>query len=309
MGEMAMSRRDAVVMFLVCLAWALNTLASSILIVRYQVPPLFYALVRFGLAAVLLLGYLRPLPRPGVRMLLAGVLLGGGHFGLMFLGLRTVSASGAAIILQLIIPTTTLLSMLLLGERLSLQRGLGIAVAFIGVLVVLVNGAEQAGSLALGDGVGQLWLLASVLSISLGTVLLKGVETSPPLRIQAWVALTSALPLGLGSWAMEQHQVAHAWAAGWVFALAMLFSVVVVTLLATSAFYGLIQRYEGNLIASLVLMMPIQTVALGVLVNGDRLDLTTVAGAALTIAGVLAILRARNAPTHKAILPVRPALP
>lgn len=304
-----MSRRDGVVMFLVCLAWAMNTLVSSILIVRYQVPALFYALVRFGLAAVLLLGYLRPLPRPGARMLLAGLLLGGGHFGLMFMGLRTVSASGTAIILQLIVPTTTLLSMLLLGERLSRQRGVGIATAFIGVLVVLAHGAGQNGDVALGAGVGQLWLLASVLSISLGTVLLKGVETSPPLRIQAWVALASVLPLGIGTWAMEQQQLAHAWAAGWVFGLAMLFSVVVVTLLATTAFYGLIQRYEGNLIASLVLMMPIQTVALGVLVNGDRLDLTTVLGAALTIAGVLTILRARTVPTYTAILPSRAAPP
>lgn len=62
-----MTRRDAALMFLLCLAWALNTLVSNILIVRYQVPPLFYALVRFSLAAVLLpgcrsatLGLIRP---------------------------------------------------------------------------------------------------------------------------------------------------------------------------------------------------------------------------------------------------------
>lgn len=277
-------------MFLVCLAWALNTLISSIVIVRYQVPPLFYALVRFGFAALLLAGYLRPLPRPAGKMLLAGFLLGGGHFGLMFIGLRTVSASGAAIVLQLIIPTTTLLSIVFLGERLGRQRAIGIAIAFAGVLVVLFESAHRQGGAVLQSNVGQFWLLASVLAISSGSVLLKGVETVAPLRIQAWVALASIVPLLLGSAWLEQRQIGSALATGWVFGAAMLFSVIVVTLLATTAFYGLVQRYEGNLIASLMLMMPIQTVALGVLFNGDRLDLGTSVGALLTIAGVVTIL-------------------
>jgi O-acetylserine/cysteine efflux transporter len=64
--------------------------------------------------------------------------------------------------------------------------------------------------------------------------------------------------------------------------------------MAHTAYYGLIQRYEANLLAPLTLMTPLSAIALGVMLNGERLDARMVAGAGLALLGVLAVaLRAR----------------
>ena len=62
-----------------------------------------------------------------------------------------------------------------------------------------------------------------------------------------------------------------------------------------AAYYGLIRRYEANLLAPLTLMTPLATIAFGVMLTGDRLDARMIAGATLALAGVLVVaLRARG---------------
>ena len=76
----------------------------------------------------------------------------------------------------------------------------------------------------------------------------------------------------------------------------MLFSAFVVSLVAHTAYYGLIARYEANLIAPLTLMTPLATIAFGVMLTGDRLDARMVAGTVLALGGVLIVaLRRRSA--------------
>ena len=66
--------------------------------------------------------------------------------------------------------------------------------------------------------------------------------------------------------------------------------------------FWLIRRYEANLIAPLLLMTPIFTIGFGVALLGDRLDLRMIAGAAVTLAGVLIIALRPNRVMPKAIL-------
>ena len=68
-----------------------------------------------------------------------------------------------------------------------------------------------------------------------------------------------------------------------------------VSVVAHTAYYALIQRYEANLLAPLTLMTPLATIAFGVMLTGDRLDGRMIAGAALALLGVLVVaLRARD---------------
>jgi drug/metabolite transporter (DMT)-like permease len=59
-------------------------------------------------------------------------------------------------------------------------------------------------------------------------------------------------------------------------------------------YYGLILRHPANLIAPLMLMSPLMTVALGILITGDRFDLRTAGGSALALTGVLVITLERK---------------
>ena len=69
----------------------------------------------------------------------------------------------------------------------------------------------------------------------------------------------------------------------------MLYSVLVVSVLGHTTYYGLIQRYEANLIAPLTLMSPLMTIVLGIWLTGDHFDMRMAFGAALALVGVFII--------------------
>ena len=109
--------RDFFLLVAVCLIWAFNNVLSKIIVTDWAVPPLFYAALRFAVVAMVMWPWLLPMPRPAWRIVAIGLCLGGGSVSLLFVGLQTVSPSEAAIILQLGVPFTMLLSVLVLGER------------------------------------------------------------------------------------------------------------------------------------------------------------------------------------------------
>jgi O-acetylserine/cysteine efflux transporter len=257
--------RDFLLLAMVCLIWGVSNVLSKIVVGNWGVPPLFYAALRFGIVFVVTLPWLRPAPKPLWRIVAIGLLMGGGNFALLFVGLQTASPSAAAIVVQAGLPMTTLLSIVMLGERIHWRRWLGIALTLVGV--VLVIWSPKGVTLSVG-----LWfVLASAFAGSLGAILMKQMDNVAPLRFQAWVGLASFVPLTIGSALVEHGQWSSALAVGWPFGVAMLFAALVVSLFAHTAYYGLIGRYEATLLAPLTLMTPLATIALGVLITGDQL--------------------------------------
>ncbi len=284
----AMNLRDFGVLILICLVWAGNNIISKIVVAHWGVPPLFYASVRFALVALATLPWLLPAPRPTWRIIAVALLMGAGNFALLFMGFKTASPSAASVIIQLGVPFTTILSMLMLGERVRWKRGLGIALTLSGAVVVMWSPH----GLQLSPG---LWLVAAAaLTGSLGAVMMKQIDGVKPLQFQAWVGFCSVWPLMLLSAVTEPGAVGAALHAGWPFVAAVVFSALVVSVVGHTAYYGLIQRYEANLIAPLTLMTPLMTIGLGVLITHDHFDLKMGIGATLALIGVLVIALRKN---------------
>ncbi|WP_338467826.1 EamA family transporter [Novosphingobium sp. ZN18A2] len=285
-----MGARDFLLMVVVCVVWGFSNVLSKVVVGEWDVPPLFFAAIRFGLVALLTAPWLLPVPRPAWRIVAVGLAMGAGSFALLFVGLKTATPSAAAVVVQAGVPITTLLSVLVLGERIHWRRGLGIALTLAGVLVVIWKPG-----FALSTGL--LFILASAFTSSIGAIMMKQMPDIAPLRFQAWVGLSTAVPLAAISWVIESGQWQTAHAAGWPFVAAVVFSAVVVSIGAHTAYYGLIARHEANLLAPLTLMTPLSTIALGILITGDRLDAHMVAGAVLALAGVLIVaVRRSSAP-------------
>ena len=191
-----MTLRDFAILVAVCLVWSVNNVVSKVVVGMWHVPPLFYAGLRFALVLLVTLPWLRPMPRPAWRVLLIGLLLGGGSFALLFIGLKSVSPSAAAIIAQTGVPFTTLLSILMLGERIRWRRALGITLSLAGtVLVVWKPG--------FAISAGMLYVLAAAFAGALGSVLMKQMDVIAPLRFQAWVGMTGLVLLAPLSVATE----------------------------------------------------------------------------------------------------------
>lgn len=284
-----MAIRDFLLMLFVCFVWAAHTVVSKIVVSGMEIPPLFYAAIRFGIVGLATLPWLLPAPRPTWRMLVVGFLMGGGGFALFFLGIRTASPSSAAIVSQLGLPITTLLSVVMLGEKIYLRRGLGIAMTFVGGVLVMW---DPSSGFPLSSGL--ILILLSACAGSLAAVMMKQIKGVRPLQFQAWIGLASVVPLVLLTSGLETGQVDRALSAGWSFVAALLFSALLVSLVAHTIYYGLISRYPANLIAPLTIMNPLFTVVMGIVITGDHFDTRMAIGTGLALCGVLIIALRRN---------------
>lgn len=278
-----MSVRDFSLFVAICLTWALNTIVAKVVVSELDVPPLFFGMLRSAAIAIAVLPWLLPMPKPAWRTIVVGILMGGGGFALFFVGLKSASPSAASVVSQLGVPTATLLSVVVLGEKIRWRRGLGIALTFAGAMLVMFdpNGFEAS--------TGLIFVAASACGGAVGTILMKQMEGVRPLRLQAWVGFASAILLLPMTVAFEDGQVAAAWQAGWPLVGGVLFSSLIVSVVAHTTYYGLVMRYEANLVAPLTLMGPLFTIALGIWITGDYFDGRMAFGAAMALAGVFII--------------------
>jgi drug/metabolite transporter (DMT)-like permease len=275
--------RDFALLLVICLVWASNFVVAKLVLADLHIPPLFFSALRLGVVLVAVCPWLLPVPRPVWRMIAVGLLMGAGSFGLMTIGLMTATPSSVAVVVQLGVPITTLLSVALLGERIGWQRGLGITLTFVGAVAVMWDPAGFSLS------VGLLFVVANAVCTSLGAVMIKQMAGVRPLQFQAWVGLASVIPLGLLSVVLEDDQMRLAVEGGWAFAAAVAYTGLAVSVFGHTLYFVLIRKYEANLIAALTLMCPLMAIGLGVVVTGDHFDLRMGLGTLVVLAGVLTI--------------------
>jgi drug/metabolite transporter (DMT)-like permease len=123
-----------------------------------EIPPLVVACVRFAIAAVLLLGWCRwrgipsPLRRADLPVILGATATSVVTYNVLFLyGVGLAPASHGAVIVPGLIPVVTLvLSRVFFGERASVPRIAGAAVALVG-LGLVVGPAFAGGQEVVGD--------------------------------------------------------------------------------------------------------------------------------------------------------------
>jgi drug/metabolite transporter (DMT)-like permease len=283
-----MSLRDFGLLALVCLVWATNNIVSKYAVSHLGAPPLFYTALRFAVVVAVTFPFLLPMPRPRWRLLVVALTMGGGNFALVFLGLKYATPSSVAVVSQLGVPITTLLSVVMLGEHIRWRRIAGITLTFIGAMTVMWNPDGFRAS------AGLLYVVAGAAVSSLGAVMMKQIEGVHPLRFQAWVGFASFLPLVALSALFEPGQVQNGLKAGWPLLACALYSGLVVSVGAHTGYYFLIGRYEANQISPLTLMTPLATIALGVAIFHDPFGLRMALGTAVALGGVLIIALRRN---------------
>lgn len=287
-----MSAASLILMVLVNLAWALNTIVSKLAVGPLGSPPLFYAAARGVIVAIVLAPLLKPLPAKPGTVMLVGLAISGGSFALLYMGLITATPSAAAIVALSGVPLTVFFAILFLGERIRWRRGLGIALTFAGVLVAM----SGQGGLALSAG---LWLIfASAVVGALGSVFVKRLEVDS-FRLQAWASVASVAFLTPLSMMLEPSPVAALRAAPWELAGCLLFAALVVSVGAHGTYFRLLQKHDANVLVPLTLLNPLMTVALGAWLTNDPIGPRLLIGGAIAIVGVAIILLRPSATVPK----------
>ncbi|MFN7056647.1 DMT family transporter [Hyphomonas sp.] len=291
-----MAIRDFALLCLVCLVWGLNLVATRWVVADNGVPPVFFAGLRFLGVALCLVPFLFPRPANLRILFLVSLMIGSLHFALLFIGLQHAEASAVAVVGQLGVPISTLMSMAFLGEVIRWRRALGILLAFIGVLIIAFDPTSFSVSF------GLLYIVGSAIVGSAGGIIMKSMPKVDALKLQGWVGLFSFAPLFALSAVIETGQVATFLAAGWGVFAATAFAILGVSVFGHSAFYSLLKKYDVSLLSPLTLMTPIWGVIFGIALLNEPLTLRLILGAAVSLSGVLVIALRPNEKLPEAAL-------
>lgn len=275
-----------------CVLWAASFVASKVAL--QSAPPLVVVALRLVISAACFAPWLlspggtRGIAARGVFLRLVGLsLLGTGlHYGLQTVGLQYTTASNASLYAVTAPITILLLSALLLGERITARKALGVALALVGVLLVM--GPESLGSLELGAHVkGDLLVLLSIVMWGLFTVFGKPItERLGALKVTAWVTVIGALltlPFGWYEMRASGFSLAHLTLEAWG---ALAFLGVGCSFLATLLYFVALERAESQKVGVYLYAIPPMTAVVALLYLGEAMTAHLASGAALVLAGV-----------------------
>lgn len=193
--------------------------------------------------------------------------------------------SGSAIMIAYTMPLwVVLLSIPLLGERLSSRRAFGLLLGLAGVALLSAPAWGAFGQAPLGN----LIMIAAAISWAAGTVGLKLVKWSvPTLVLSGWQLALGALPVLLGTPFFEPVVLPDlSWQAG----AALAYSAIISTVICVYAWFRLIAVFPAGIAALSTLAIPVVGVLGGAVLLSEPLSLRMVAALALLLSALAFVL-------------------
>ncbi len=206
------------------------------------------------------------------------------HFGLVFSGFYLAGdISSLAILSQLHIPFVVLLGIFFLGEKIGVWQTGGIAIAFLGVMIIGLD------PVVLQYPWSMLIMALAALMLSVSHVLMRRLPDANPLALQAWIAGTAVLGHTTLSFIFETGQLSTFASAAFKEWGSVIYSAIGGTIVGHGFALYLIQRYPVSTINPYFLLTPVFAIAMGVFIWGDEPGLGLWVGGAMTLLGVAVI--------------------
>lgn len=282
-----MTRKDGLLAMLVVVVWGLNFVVIKLGL--HNMPPLMLAGLRFMLVAFPAVLFVAR-PKIPFRLFAAyGLTISFGQFAFLFCAIKFGMPVGlASLVLQAQAFFTIILGAMAFRERLQTKQFAGIALAIVGVLV-LIKGSLGGQDVAL---VGFILTLAAALCWACGNIFNKKImqlEQRPPIMsLVVWSALIPVVPFFAASLMMDGPALMlHSLlAVDATTILSLCYLAFVATIVGYGIWGSLLGRYETWRIAPLSLLVPVVGMGSAALLLGETLSAMQLAGAALIMAGL-----------------------
>ncbi len=259
-----------------------NFIAVSIS--NHELPPLFGAMLRFALAAMLfvLIARARRVPmargRAAIGAAIYGLLAFGIAYALLYISLVGLSAGTTAVIVATAPLSTLVLAVFVGQEKLTWSGIVGSCLAVAGIAVLSFG--------AIGSAASQWYVVAAVsgtLAMAASSVVAKALPNVHPVSMNAIGMTAGAILLAIGSQVLDEAwtlptQSATLVAVAWLVVLGS----VGLFLLALHV----IRRWTASAAAFATAGMPLIAAALGALLLDQPITREVVAGGAVVIAAV-----------------------
>ncbi|EFL4495697.1 O-acetylserine/cysteine exporter [Escherichia fergusonii] len=282
-----MSRKDGLLALLVVVVWGLNFVVIKVGL--HNMPPLMLAGLRFMLVAFPAIFFVAR-PKVPLSLLLGyGLTISFGQFAFLFCALKFGMPAGlASLVLQAQAFFTIVLGAFTFGERLQSKQVAGIALAVLGVFV-LIEGSLNGQEVAI---LGFMLTLAAAFCWACGNIFNKKImsHSSRPavMSLVVWSALIPILPFMVASVVFDGlAQMLHSLV---TIDITTVLSLIYLAFVATIVGYGiwgtLLGRYETWRVAPLSLLVPVVGLISAVILLDETLSLMQLFGALLIMAGL-----------------------
>nr|WP_159763179.1 EamA family transporter [Halovenus carboxidivorans] len=259
-------------------------------------PPVLFAALRYDLAGVIMLGYAvyatdRWRPRDRSEWLVVavgGVFLIAAYHAFLFVGEQGTTSAAAAVVVSLSpVLTTGFARALLPDERLTTLGLLGLAIGFVGVVVLTDPDPDN---LATTRTVSLGLVFLATLSFAFGSVLTRRIEDDLPIEtMEAWSMCLGALLMHGLSLRLGERLASAEWTAEGMIALGYL------SLVASAAgfliYFDLLDRLGPIEINLVSYAAPFAAAVTGVVFLAETPTAATAAGFALICCGFALIKR------------------
>lgn len=245
-----------------------------------EVGPFWFLALRFSLAFLCTLPFLRRGPLPWREALILGAFLFGGYFFQTW-GLRYTTAQKSGLITGLSVVLVPIVARFL-GERVSWRAALGVALAGLGVALLSLGGEAGGEGSLFGDLLTVICAVSFAVYIALLARYAKSAGIGPLLPLQlAAVALLSLL--GAGVWGEVRWPLpSRVWGA-----------LAITGILASALAYYVLawaeSRTSATRTAVILAMEPVFAAFFGWLLLGERLSFPQLGGALLVLSGIFVV--------------------
>jgi O-acetylserine/cysteine efflux transporter len=277
-----MSPRDLILALFVVTVWGVNFVA-----IRWgvdEVAPLLMTALRYLLAALPAVFFIRRPAASWTILIGYGFAIGVAQFGLLFVSIKLGMPAGlSSLVMQLQAFFTIGLAVLFLGERPSPVQWLGAAVAFAGIGAI---GLERLDGAAL---IPLLMTIAAAFFWGVGNIVTKRAGQIDMLGFVVWSALVPPIPLLALSLLFEGPGAIPAAMQNLTLigAGSLLFISYAATLFGYGTWSMLLSRYPAGLVAPFSLLVPIAGIGSAALLLGEAISGIEIAGSVLVFAGLL----------------------
>jgi drug/metabolite transporter (DMT)-like permease len=286
-----MSARTGVVLAFVGVSVIWGSTYLGIRVALEGFPPFLLGALRFLAVGAALYAFLRirgdaaPTPTEWGSAAITGALYFVVGNGLVNLAERSVS-SGLASVLVATMPLWATLFERFAGGRIARLEWVGLALGFVGVVVLNLGGELRA------SGMGAVWGLVAPMGWALGTVLSKRVSLPKGPMCTAAQMLCGGAALSLVSRLAGEHVVAVPSSRALV---AVAYLAVFGSLVGFSCYVYLLGRTSTVVATSYAYVNPVIALVLGVLLAGEHIGAVSAVGAAIVVGAVLLLTRGKAA--------------
>jgi O-acetylserine/cysteine efflux transporter len=276
-----MSPKDLLLALVVVVAWGVNFVVIKVGL--HGVPPMLLGALRFILAAVPAVFFVKRPQVPWHWLLAYGATISFGQFAFLFSAMYVGMPAGlASLVLQAQAFFTLIFAVLFLHERFRAQNVMGLLTAAGGLAVIGMQGGH-AMTLA-----GFILTLCAAVLWALGNIVTKKVGKVDLVGLVVWASLIPPLPfLVLSYWFEGPQRIAAALSGiGALSILAVVYLAFIATLLGYGLWSQLLSRYPASQVAPFSLLVPIVGLASASIFLDEHLSAAQVVGAVLVMSGL-----------------------